>query len=392
MKKQDKRARHSTLPPPIYVDTPLKLVAAVALLGRESLLALDTESNSLHAYQERVCLIQVSTRQHDYIIDPLPMSASDMQPFGALLADPAIEKVFHAAEYDLLCLRRDFGFTVRHLFDTAIAARVCGIKETGLGNLVRNFFSISMDKSHQRDDWGERPLPEDSLIYAQMDTHYLPDLRDALTDLLDQQGRTEEAREWFSEQCDLPPPKPRPSERESFWRLALPNQLTPEQCAALRAVYILREGIARQRDLPPFKILTDQLLVNLARAMPTHARDLRRVPGMSSSQAERFGEAIVSAIRAALAEPPPAPPPLDPPADPLVVERYTALREWRKQRAALRGVEADVIISKEALWALAERDPDSLDAIGQVRGFGAWRRAAYGEEVLAVLRRFRHKA
>lgn len=377
----------NTLPPPIYVNTRVKLAATVALLQRERLLALDTESNSLHAYQERVCLIQVSTRQDDYIIDPLALN--DLRPLGDLLADERIEKVFHAAEYDLICLKRDYGFTIRNLFDTMIAARVCGLKETGLGNLVRHFFNIKMDKTHQRDNWGERPLPDDSLLYAQMDTHYLPGLRDQLDNLLHQVGRAEEAQEWFLETCDLPPARARQYDPDSFWRLALPNQLTPEQSLVLRAIYNARETLARDRDVPPFKIISDQALINIAKTAPTQIKDLRRIPGVSHGIVERYGEPLIQAIKGSAQIPLSDPPPPDPPADPLVVERYTALREWRKQKAAERGVEADVIVSKDALWTLAEIAPESPENIGQVRGFGEWRRRAYGEEIRMVLERFR---
>lgn len=378
-----------TLPPPVYVDTPVKLAATVALLQRERLLALDTESNSLHAYQERVCLIQVSTRKDDYIIDPLALD--DLRPFGALLEDDRIEKVFHAAEYDLLCLKRDYGFKVRNLFDTMIAARVCGQKETGLGSLVTHFFGIQLDKSHQRDDWGRRPLPEASLLYAQMDTHYLPELRDKLDALLHTTTRADEAHEWFRETCDLPPGRLRQHDATSFWRLALPNQLTQQQSAVLNAVYEAREELARDRDTPPFKIISDQSLVNLAKAAPTQVRDLKRVMGITNGQAERFGEVFVRAVKMGLKAPLPDPPPPDPPADPLVVERYTALREWRKLKAAERGVEADVIVSKDALWTLAQIAPETLDGLGDVRGFGEWRRRAYGDEILKVLQRLTKK-
>jgi ribonuclease D len=383
-----KRAPAVTMPPPHYVDTPVKLIATVALLGREKLLALDTESNSLHAYQERVCLIQVSTRQHDYIIDPLRLTSEELKPFGALLADPSVEKVFHAAEYDLLCLKRDYGFQVEHLFDTMIAARVCGLKETGLGSLVKQFFGIEMDKTHQRDDWGDRPLSDASLVYAQADTHYLPALRDQLEALLIAGGHIEEAEEWFDEVAHFPPGKPRRHTDGDFWRLALPNQMTQEQAGVLRAVYNLREKLAQRRDVPPFKIVSDQALVAIARAMPSRPMDLRHAGGLAASQIDRYGEELIAAVRQGQAAAPPQPPPLDPPADPLVVERYSALREWRKARAAERGVEADVIVSKDALWSLAERAPLTVEAIGVMRGFGTWRQAQYGAEVIRVLRRF----
>ncbi len=373
-------------PSPMVIDTPLKLAACVVLLRRSQLLAIDTESNSLHAYQEQVCLIQISTREDDFIIDPLALD--DLSPLAELLADERIEKVFHAAEYDLMCLKRDYGFTIRNLFDTMIAARVCGLKETGLGSLVQHFFDIQMDKSHQRDDWGARPLSNASLIYAQMDTHYLPMLRDHLDDLLQQLDRYDEAQEWFQELGEIPPAKTRLYDEHSFWRLALPNQLTPAQSAVMKAIYDTRERLARQRDVPPFKILSDSTLVHIARQMPESMRTLRRVQEFNPRLADRYGNQILAAILEGLKTPPPPPPPPEVPAEPAIVERYTALREWRKLRAAQRGVEADVIASKDALWTLSALDPRTLSDLSGIRGFGTWRKAAYGEDVLAVLRRF----
>src|ERR1051325_10510319 len=188
-------------PPALYIEHDKNLKQLVKKLKNELLLAIDTESNSLYAYQERVCLIQLSTRSHDFIIDPLRIA--DMSPLGELLVNPEIEKVFHAAEYDLMCLKRDYGFTVVNLFDTMIAARICGIKALGLNRLLTDYCGVNVDKSHQRDDWGQRPLSEEGLLYAQMDTHYLPMLRDKLVDLLASHGRTEEAMETFLEAADV---------------------------------------------------------------------------------------------------------------------------------------------------------------------------------------------
>src|SRR5262249_2530874 len=155
--------------------------------------AIDTESNSLYAYRERVCLVQISTRTADYIVDPLTIG--DMTPFADLMANPAIEKVFHAAEYDLICLKRDYALICQNLFDTMIAARIVGLKLVGLGNLLEQYAGVKADKSHQRDNWGERPLPKESLLYAQMDTHYLPLLRDSLHAELVNTNRLTEAQE-----------------------------------------------------------------------------------------------------------------------------------------------------------------------------------------------------
>ncbi|MEP7293681.1 MAG: HRDC domain-containing protein [Chloroflexota bacterium] len=377
----------TSLPPPATIDSEAKLKALVKTLAGETLLAIDTESNSLYAYRERVCLIQLSTRSHDYIIDPLAIR--DMQPLAALFADPTVEKVFHAAEYDLMCMKRDFGFSFNNLFDTMIAARVCGLKMIGLGSLLGELAGLKIDKSHQRDDWGQRPLPLESLLYAQTDTHYLPMLHDHFLEMLVRLDRLEEAYEAFRDVCRVHAARREEFDPDGYWRISLPNNLTRREAAILREVYVTRETLAQERDVPPFKILSDKTLVTLAQTAPLSFNDLREIEGMSPAQMRRYGQILLDAIATGTHAKSPSPPTPEPSADPEVIERYTALREWRKTRAQARGVESDVIISKDALWTLAERFPDSLDEMNDVPGLGPWRRGVYGSEILEVIRRYR---
>ncbi len=372
-----------SLRPATYVRKFEDLVRLAESLRQHTQLAIDTESNSLYAYRERVCLIQLSTREQDYIIDPLIIV--DMSPLGPLMAEPAIEKVFHAAEYDLICMQRDYGFKVANLFDTMIAARVCGHKSVGLGSLLAEFQGVELDKRHQRDDWGQRPLPPDSLQYAQMDTHYLLDLRDRLAADLTELGRWHEAKEAFAEatRVNLPDMTFDP---EGYWRIGMPNQLTRHQMAILRELYLLREELAETRDLPPFKVFPDKTLVQLAIGEPHKLGDLNPIDGMTPAQIRRYGKQVLAAIERSDKERLPAPPTRQPAAEPEIVECYTLLREWRKQRAQERGVESDVIVSREALWTLAHRHPTTLEAMADIQGIGPWRLAAYGEALLEVLK------
>lgn len=375
------------LPPPNYITSALALDELVEHLQDAPLIALDTESNSLYAYRERVCLIQLSTREQDYIIDPLKIRS--LTPLTPIFADPKVEKVFHAAEYDLMCLKRDYGFTFRGIFDTMIAARICGYKNVGLGNLLNEIFQVKPDKRHQLDNWGKRPLSAESLLYAQMDTHYLPALRDHFIGELKKRKALDEAREAFAEAADVLPARRVLFDPDGYWRIAIPNHLTAREIAVLRELYLLRERLAKKRDLPPFKVFTDKLIIHLARVTPRHLDDLKAVHGISNAQAKRYGSLILEAVERGTHARPPTPPEPDPPADPDVVNLYTALREWRKRRAAKRGVESDVIISREALWTLAERAPRSLDEMRGVRGLGEWRIKTYGKELLDVIRRSR---
>jgi len=370
--------------PAAYISTDEDLRQLAAALAKEPLLAVDTESNSLHAYQERVCLVQLSTRTADYIIDPLAIN--DMEPLGGLLADPHIEKVFHAAEYDLICLKRAYGFAVRNIFDTMAAARIGGHKAVGLGSLLSLYLGIEQDKTHQRDNWGLRPLTEASLLYAQMDTHYLPVVRDRLMAELEESGRLEEARESFADMVDVPLID-LSFEPEGYWRIGIPHALNLRAMAILRELYLLREQYARQKDRPPFKIMGDNVLVALAEAAPMTLNEIEQVRGIAPVMTRRYGRAILRAIQRGKNRRVTRPTDGQSPADPVVVERYTALRDWRKSRAEKRGVESDVIISKDALWTLAHKAPAKLEDMSGIRGLGPWRLSAYGEEILEVITR-----
>lgn len=373
-----------SLPKATYIRTQSDLDRLAADLSREPLLALDTEANNLYAYRERVCLIQVSTRRADYIIDPLAIP--DLSPLAPLLANPDIEKIFHAAEFDLISLKRDYGFVVNNLFDTMLAARICGYKAVGLGTLLYEFEGIELDKSHQRDDWGQRPLAHDSLLYAQMDTHYLPLLRDRLLEELTEKGRLDEARETFlaATQVTVPDGSFDP---EGYWRLAIPNRLTRRETAILRELYLEREMVAEAGNMPPNRVISDKALVELARVAPRRFAELFDIPGVNPSSARAHGKLFIDAILRGERAKPPTPPKRATPADPHVVDCYTLLREWRKQRGEERGVESDVIISREVLWLVAQRKPRTLEELEQIPGLGPWRLSEYGQELLDVLKR-----
>src|SRR6266540_2379732 len=154
---------------PMFVADAAALGALVDRLRGEPIIALDTESNSFHVYRERVCLLQVSTRTGDFVVDPL---AVDPAPLGEILCDGR-ETVLHGADYDVRCLRREYGWRLPRLFDTMAAARRLGRAGLGLSALVEGQFGVRLSKTFQRADWGRRPLTREQLTYAALATHYL---------------------------------------------------------------------------------------------------------------------------------------------------------------------------------------------------------------------------
>jgi ribonuclease D len=368
----------------IWIDTVESFHALVNELHTYTSLAVDTESNSLHAYHERICLIQISTIHSDYLLDPL--AVRDLAPLESIFAAPHIEKVFHAAEYDLICLRRDFGWKVTGIFDTMIAARTLGWTQLGLGSLLETHFGVKADKRHQRANWGMRPLTTDQLVYAQLDTHYLLPLRDHIVQELKLKNCYEEAQEEFdrlsqfigNNHFDLPAFDP-----ENFWRISGARDLTPRQAALLRELFIYRDTIARQVNRPPFKVMNDSVLLALAQAEPATLDQVKKTPGVSGS-IQRHARALLEAVERGRRAPPCHPPRNEREPDE-IVERYETLRKWRKKKAEMRGVEADVIIPRDVMWSLARRPPHTRDDLQFINGLGPIRREKYGEEIVAIL-------
>jgi len=370
------------LPDFIYIDETEQLRWLAVELSQEKLLALDTESNSMYAYQGEICLIQLSTRKQDYIIDALTID--DLSPLGVLMENPNIEKIFHAAEYDLMLFRRDHGFGIQNLFDTMVAARIVGHTYHGLANIMKHYFNLQMNKSHQRDDWGARPLSQDSLHYAQMDTHYLPDLRDVLQKELEDMGRWEEAKELFIEAQDVPAADPS-FDPEGYWKLTARQNFKKQELSILREIYLLREELAQKRDVPVHRILPNKVLLNVVRFKPNSMRQLDRIQGVNAAVVRRYGREILGAIKEAKHKEAPTPPPSPTPPPQEISDRYMALQQWRKKKGIERDVESDVVLTKDLMWRLAKQFPKSEEDLKQIDGLGEQRIALYADEILVSL-------
>jgi ribonuclease D len=369
-------------PAPVLVDFQESFDRMLETLAGEPVLGLDTESDSLYRYFHRVCLIQVSTRQADYVVDPL--GVPDLGPLGALLADPEVEKVFHAAENDILALKRDFGFEFVRVFDTMLAARILGYRRVGLAALLHEKIGVELDKRTQLTDWGHRPLTAEQLNYACLDSRYLLPLSELLREELVARGRWREAQEVFSALPDTLYVA-KSFDPDGFWRCREARDLNPTELAVLRELYLWRDAQARAMNRPPFKVIGDESLVRLSREQPRRMTDLR----LGGWQVRHFGSAILDAIAQGKVAPAPHPPsrPLNREhrLDPAAVNRYDRLRAWRSQRAVERGVETDVVLTNEALLAIARAVPTSLEMLEGLGVMGPWKLDEYGADVLEVL-------
>ncbi len=371
----------STLPPPRLVQTEKELQEVVRDLSAQSRIAVDTESNSLYAYREQVCLIQFSTPQTDYLVDPL--SLPDLSKLEPIFKNPDIMKVLHGAEYDIICLRRDFGFVHNHMFDTRVASRTLGWEQSGLNNLLVKVFDTNVNKRYQRANWGKRPLPSDMLDYARFDTHYLLPLQEHLLKELRMTDRDVEASELCHYMAQIQP-RENGFDPEGYWRISNVRGLNGQQIAVLRELYLYRDKNARKFNRPPFNILGDKVLISLAKEMPGSREDLTEIQGMSAGQIRRFGDGILICIQKGKRAPIPKKPRNKRMSD-LAHVRFEALHDWRKNLARRRKLESDIILPREMLREIAVASPGNREELHKFMIPLEWRFQEYGDAILNII-------
>lgn len=355
-------------------------------------LALDSESDSLHHHREKVCLIQVADADgHGWLVDPL--AGPDLSPLGRIVGDPGVVKVLHGADYDVVTMKRDFGFSFVTLFDTMVAARFLGLPAVGLQALARAELGVELSKESQRDDWSRRPLTPQQEAYALADVRHLLALYELLAARLREQGRMA----WVQEECEavaaLPPSRRRQS--DDYLSVRGARRLTPRQLAVLRELYAWRESVAERTDVPAFRILGNEALLVTAQAVPRDAHQLERLRAQSPvlrlmpvRALRQHAPAVLEAVARAQALPeaelprlPPAPP--RPQVEEATKRRMDALKAWRAKKAAALGVDVSVVLPQRLLEKVAEAAPRQNEHLERIEGLRRWRVAEFGTEMIA---------
>ncbi len=353
-------------------------------LNDQQIIAVDTESNSLYVYHEKVCLIQASSRTAHFVFDTLALPL--LPQLAPIFASAEIEKVFHAAEYDILCMKRDLGYSFAHIFDTMVAAKILGRKAIGLAALVEAELGITVEKKFQKANWGIRPLPEEMLAYAAHDTSYLIPLKEKLEKELSEKGLLLIAQEDFNRLCDCPAGCFEP-EVTNWWNVgASQAELTAAQICILQNLCEWREGIAKKKDQPPFKILQNKTLIALASEQPRTIEALRTFSGMRKSLLPRYGADLLRILRSEGKNgkcPQPVRKPL-PAAD--VLKRRDAIRNWRKESGIKHGVPSDVILPKDIMEQIIQKNPKNEQQLHRIMEGVPWRFKRFSNELMTILR------
>lgn len=371
----------------IYVDHADGLARLTGALRGAMRVGLDTEADSLHHYFDKVCLIQLSFSGTDYIVDPL--AGLSLSGFLEVLSEK--ELIIQGADYDLRMLKKSFGFRPKaSVFDTMQAAQVLGYEQIGLGALVERFCGTSLTHSGQKSDWSRRPLSPGQLRYASDDTKYLEAIADALAAELRKLHRTEWHRECCERAIELSGLPAKAEGKKEAWRVKGTSGLCPKTLAFVRELWKWRDEEARQRDRPPFMVLKNEDMIEVAawRVMNPNAPappafpSLKRITGNSLARLER-------AIKSADSLPPEAWPALPERPRPIVEraspEEVEALMTACKAIANELRIEPCFLAARAALTAVVRRRPRSVDEVMEVSGMMRWQASQVMSAVQAVL-------
>ncbi len=369
----------------LYLDKTPEVDRFLSEISDEKELALDTEGASFHRFLDRIYLLQISTRKHSAIIDPLPIGSP--AKLGQLLQSKAVEVVFHDADYDLRLLHQDYGWHVTNIFDTRVAAQLLGIKSFGLAALLDQYFDVKLDKKHQRADWSMRPLTSDMLEYAAQDTRYLLQLKDQMKGELERRGRLHWAREEFAR---LEGTRWEVEESmEGFLRLKGARDLSRRELAVLREIANWRDTVAARLDRATFRVMGNEALFEIARRAPKNTAELGAIKGMPKGMIERAGADIISAIRRGL-EAPEAELPKFPKGqrwnkDRDFDDKVTRLKLVRDAAATRLDLDPGVLCSRERLENVARSGANTIEDLAAVPDLRRWQIEEMGEGFVRAL-------
>ncbi|OGP51894.1 MAG: hypothetical protein A2Y79_08855 [Deltaproteobacteria bacterium RBG_13_43_22] len=367
-----------------WVETAPRLKEIARILGQAEIIGVDLESDSLYHYYEKVCLLQIATESASYVLDPLVLR--DLSVLHNVFYNPGIRKVFHGGDYDIRSLYRDFRLEVNNLFDTQLACQFLGLRETGLEAVLRNRFQVELNKKFQRVDWSRRPLSLEMVEYAAMDGQYLIPLARKLERELEEKDRLS----WVEEEC-LFMTKVRftpPSLAPLYLKVKGASNLAPKSLAVLEVLLEIREAQAQKSDLPPFKVIRNEPLLELAIKKPLNLEEMETGKALSRKEIDRYGTLLLRGIHRALTVPekdlPVYPQEARPDWPKAARNRIKALKNWRDRRAKELVMEPGILINNTLINALALKNTRSLKEMEDIPGLKRWVKDHFGREILAV--------
>lgn len=369
-------------PPPILIDKSASLDSLVRELSANGEIAVDTEADSYYSYREKVCLIQISTAEHDFLVDPL--ADLNILTLAPIFANGAIRKVFHDAEYDIQLLKSAGFLDIKNIFDTRLAVALLGSKTPGLANVVRERFGVVLDKSQQKSDWRRRPLTREQLEYARHDTRYLLRLAKEVEGDLASRDRAE----LFHYECErmiAAPARTRVFDIFDCLTIRGAEDLDPMGLSALRELTAERERVAAEADVATFRIISNELLVLLARLRPRDWNELNAVRAMPPKLKENFGACALSALERARAAGPWVPRRPRPEYNDEEIYILEKLKKWRTRKAEQYQMDSAYVLNRHTMGLLAKHVPRSMEQLERIPGLAPWQLRNFGGEIIQLL-------
>ena len=378
------------------VDAPERLEELAGQFLAEPVLAVDTEADSFYHYFDKTCLVQIATSKHSYLIDTLAFDGPEaMAPLAPVFASPDVRVIFHAAEYDIYVLKRDYGYTFANIFDTMVSAQLLGYKAIGLAALIEHHFGVKVPKDEQRSDWSRRPLTDRQLDYAAGDVIYLARLTKKVERELKKAGRLSWAQEEFNTLCEREWPD-RKFDKQGYFRIKGARKLDPKSLSVLKELFLMRDARAREIDRPPFKVLGNRTLLEIASLKPRRPNQLKGIKGITDLLVRRMGNDILKAVtKGRDVDHSPIPKNTGNGRrriDRKTERRVTDLKAWRAKRSKELSLNPGVLCPNAALEAIAWRNPDSGADLEDMPELKGWFVREFGDEVSASLGEHRAEA
>ena len=376
--------------PYAFIDKQHDFDALVAKLLTHKYVSIDTESNSMYVHKEQLCLVQLASEHLNAVVDSL---AVDIKGLAPVFANKHIEKIFHSAESDIRTIKAVLPVKFENIFDVMLAAKYLGLKRCGLENMVKEHIGIELNKKFQKADWGRRPLMREMLDYAIGDVLYLHKLRNMFAEELSRKGKLEEIKSEFAEVAALEPSKS-VFDENGFFRIHAARQLNGRGLAVLRELYIFREQAARERNRPPFKVISEDLMFRLATAPREALENLSIFKGMSMYVLANHGPWIKDAIQLGLKAPEvqfpkrvTAPSPDKRVHFEGIRERFKILKAWRLETANRRNMLPEAVLGNDILEKTALINPKTAEELKGVKSLGPEKFVLYAEEMVKALHR-----
>lgn len=371
--------------PYIFITNPNQIDKLAHELESATVAGVDLEADSMHHFEEKICLIQIYYNHKNVLIDPLALDNLDaLKPF---FADPAKRKIFHGADYDVRSLYRDFGIEINNLFDTEIASRFLGYNESGLGTALQREFGLTVDKRFQKKDWSIRPLPGEMLDYAASDTLYLVQLADILRERLQTLGRLG----WVEEESLLISRVRPPVDNGEplFLNFKGAGRLKDDALTVLEALLHLRQHYAKKKDRAPFMIIGNKALLELALGQPLTVEELKRSGVLSPRQFEMYAREIVKTIQQIKAVPKAQwlryPFTKQKRMTDQELELADKLKIMRDTKAHAINLPESLLLTKAQMNLLAQTRPRNLDELTAIESIRRWQAEFLGPDIIKVL-------